>query len=62
MSFNRVIVATALVAAAITPDGSSPTVAAHYWAWTAAGVGFAAYVIGFVLSFFLPEPPPEMEH
>ena len=53
---------TAMIAAKVTPDGATPVQAAHYWAYTAAGVGFAVYLIGFVLSFFLPEPPHEMEH
>jgi MFS family permease len=40
---------------AVTPDRAyAPTKVAL----TAAGVGFAVYLVGFVASFFLPEPPP----
>jgi MFS family permease len=52
---------TAMIAAAVTPAASSPVQAAHYWAYTAAAVGFAVYLIGFILSFFLPEPSRELE-
>ena len=30
-------------------------------AYTAGAVGLGVYVVGFILSFFLPEPPAEME-
>jgi MFS family permease len=53
---------TAMIAAAVTPAGATPAQAAQSWAFVAAGVGFATYLIGFILSFFLPEPLPEMEH
>jgi MFS family permease len=50
--------ATALLASAITPHRETPNVveAAQYWAYAAAIVGSAVYLIGFVASFFLPEP------
>jgi hypothetical protein len=48
---------TAMLAAAVTPAGSNPVQAAHYWAWTAAGVGLFTVLAGFLLSFWLPEPP-----
>jgi len=35
------------------PGGSPPL----KMAYTAAGVGFAVYLVGFLMSFFLPEPP-----
>jgi hypothetical protein len=49
---------TAFVAAAITPESAKgdPVAAAHYWAYTAAGVGVAVYAIGLICSCFLPEP------
>ena len=50
---------TAMIAAAVTPDNTPPVQAAHYWAYTAAAVGFAVYLIGFACSFFLPEPGHE---
>ena len=50
---------TGMLAAAFTPASASPGEAAHYWSYTAAGVGFAAFFLGFVFSFFLPEPPKE---
>jgi hypothetical protein len=41
---------------AITPDRAyAPTKVALM----AAGVGFAVYLVGFIASFFLPEPPRE---
>jgi MFS family permease len=41
---------------AVTPDRAyAPTKVAL----TAAGVGFAVYLVGFVASFFLPEPPSD---
>jgi hypothetical protein len=52
---------TAWVAAALTPKGASLIEAAHHWAYAAAGVGFAVYLIGFLASFFLPEPGAEHE-
>jgi MFS family permease len=47
---------TALLASSITPANPTPVVAAKYWAYTAAGVGTFVYLVGFVCSFFLPEP------
>lgn len=38
---------------------TDPAQAASRLAYTAAGVGAAVYVVGFALSFFLPEPPAE---
>jgi hypothetical protein len=38
---------------------TDPAQAASRLAYTAAGVGVAVYVVGFALSFFLPEPPAE---
>lgn len=38
---------------------TNPAEAAAKLAYTAAGVGAVVYVLGFVLSFFLPEPPAE---
>jgi hypothetical protein len=58
---------TAMVAAAITPDTSAlapaarAVTAAKYWAYTAAGVGLFVYLLGFAMSFFLPEPGLEHE-
>jgi hypothetical protein len=41
---------------AVTPDRAyAPTKVAL----VAAGVGFSVYLVGFIASFFLPEPPPE---
>jgi hypothetical protein len=53
---------TAWLAATITPTGASLVEAAHRWAYAAAVVGTAAYLIGLLASFFLPEPSPETEH
>jgi MFS family permease len=49
-------VVTASIAAAVTPHNPDPVTAARYWAYTAAGVGTFVYLVGFVSSFFLPEP------
>jgi MFS family permease len=48
---------TATLAASFTPPNPNPATAALYWAYTAAGVGFAVYLVGFLFSFLLPEPP-----
>jgi MFS family permease len=53
---------TATLAASFTPANTPPPIAATYWAYTAAAVGFAVYLIGFLASFFLPEPGAETEH
>ena len=50
---------TATIAAAMTPQGSTPVQAAHTMAYTAAGVAVFVYVVGFICSFFLPEPGHE---
>ena len=47
---------TATVAAAMTPAGATPVQAAHTMAYTAAGVAVFVYAVGFICSFFLPEP------
>lgn len=52
---------TAAIAAAVTPANPTIVQAAHYWAYTAAAVGLAVYLIGFAASFFLPEPPAKDE-
>ena len=52
---------TAFLAARFGPVNPTPQVAAHYVAYTSAGVGFAAFLIGFVFSFLLPEPGEETE-
>jgi MFS family permease len=41
---------------ATTPD---PAAAPMKLAYTAAAVGFGVYVVGFIASFFLPEPPAQ---
>lgn len=41
---------------AVTDD---PALAPTKLAYTAAAVGFSVYVVGFIASFFLPEPPRE---
>jgi hypothetical protein len=53
---------TAWLAATLTPKGASLVEAAHHWAYAAAAVGFAVYLVGFLSSFFLPEPTAEHEH
>jgi hypothetical protein len=53
---------TQQVAVAMGPDNPTPAQAAHSIAYTAAGVALTVTVIGFIASFFLPEPPNEMEH
>src|SRR5204863_5694835 len=53
---------TAAIAAALTPKGATLVEAAHHWAYAAAGVGFAVYLVGFLASFFLPEPPAQDVH
>jgi len=53
---------TQQLAVALGPDKPTPAQAAHWIAYTAAGVALAATLIGFVASFFLPEPGPEHEH
>lgn len=50
---------TQTLAVAFGPKDPTPVQAAHALAYTAAGVGLATYVLGFIASFFLPEPPPE---
>ena len=44
------------VAAMLTPDNTPPAEAAKIMAYSAAGVGFFVYLVGFIASFFLPEP------
>jgi hypothetical protein len=53
---------TQQVAVALGPDKPTPAEAAHWISYTAAGVALAATVIGFLASFFLPEPPAQDEH
>lgn len=53
---------TQQLAVALGPDRPTPAEAAHWIAYTAAGVALAVTLIGFVASFFLPEPGPEHEH
>jgi hypothetical protein len=48
---------TASLATAFAPANPTPVQAAQHWAYTAAAVGTFVYVVGFVASFFLPEPP-----
>jgi MFS family permease len=52
---------TQKMAVAFGPAAPTPAQAAHSIAYTAAGVALAVTVIGFVASFFLPEPGPETE-
>jgi MFS family permease len=52
---------TAWIASVVTPAGTTPAQAAHYMAYTAAGVAFFVYLVGFISSFFLPEPGTEHE-
>ncbi|HEV8292451.1 MAG TPA: MFS transporter [Tepidisphaeraceae bacterium] len=52
---------TAFVAARITSKDATPVEAAHMWAFTAAAVGFAVYLAGFLMSFFLPEPRAQQD-
>lgn len=40
---------------------ANPADAPMKLAYTAGAVGLGVYVVGFILSFFLPEPPEEME-
>ncbi|MDB5294289.1 MAG: hypothetical protein JWO31_272, partial [Phycisphaerales bacterium] len=47
---------TQTLAVAFGPASPTPAQASHTLAYTAAAVGFGVYLIGFVLSFFLPEP------
>ena len=47
------------MAAAMTPAGATPVQAAHTMAYTAAGVAAFVYAVGFICSFFLPEPGHE---
>lgn len=55
---------TQLIASALVAKGPTgvptPIDAAHMTAYVAAGVAFSVYLINFILSFFLPEPPAEM--
>jgi len=55
---------TQLVASALVTKGPTgvptPIDAAHMTAYVAAGVAFSVYLINFILSYFLPEPPAEM--
>jgi len=53
---TSVAAVTAFVAAKITSKDATPVEAAHMWAYTAGAVGFAVYLVGFLTSFFLPEP------
>lgn len=46
---------TASIAGAFAIQGNAVH-NAHMWAYTAAGVGFAVYLAGFIASFWLPEP------
>jgi MFS family permease len=50
---------TATIAASLTPSNPTPVTAAQYWSYTAAAVGFAVFLIGFLFSFLLPEPPEQ---
>jgi MFS family permease len=49
---------TIFIAHVVTPESvkGNPAAVAHYWAYASAGVGVAAYAIGLICSFFLPEP------
>ncbi len=51
---------TVKIAAGFTPKiadmAAQDVVSAHWVAYTAAAVGFSVYLIGLILSFFLPEP------
>jgi hypothetical protein len=55
---------TQLIASALVAKGPTgvptPIDAAHMTAYVAAGVAFSVYLINFILTFFLPEPPAEM--
>jgi MFS family permease len=48
---------TASLATAFAPANPTPVQAAQHWAYTAAAVGTFVYLVGFIASFFLPEPP-----
>src|SRR5688500_5142108 len=50
---------TARIGAGMTPQGARPVQAAHVRAYTAAGVGVFVYAMGWICSFFLPEPGHE---
>jgi uncharacterized membrane protein YbhN (UPF0104 family) len=50
---------TAGLAAMFTPKGTPVPEAAKIMAYCAAGVGCFVYVVGFICSFFLPEPGHE---
>jgi MFS family permease len=52
---------TAFIAARITSKDATPAEAAHLWAYTAAAVGFAVYLVGFITSFWLPEPKAQAD-
>ena len=47
---------TAFIARQVTHKGATPAEAAHMWAYTAGAVGLAVYLVGFLMSFLLPEP------
>ena len=50
-------VTSALAATTLVPGETDPEKVAY----TAAGVAFFVYLVGFIFSFFLPEPPPEIK-
>jgi MFS family permease len=52
---------TAGIATAFTPANPTPVQAAQHWAYTAAAVGTFVYLVGFLASFFLPEPSPDVD-
>ena len=52
---------TAFIAGQITHKGATPVEAAHTWAMVAGAVGFAVYLVGFITSFWLPEPKPQAD-
>jgi hypothetical protein len=47
---------TASLATVFAPANPTPVQAAQHWAYTAAAVGTFVYLVGFIASFFLPEP------
>src|SRR5439155_4620554 len=52
---------TATVAAALTPEHPTPVQSAHIMAYTAGAVGFGVYLVGFLMSFMLPEPKAQRD-
>jgi MFS family permease len=52
---------TATIAAAFTPVNPTAVQAAHIMAYTAGAVALFVYVVGFAMSFLLPEPPMKQD-